>query len=126
MIKCIFVLSTFSLKRGSVDVNIKVDLKSYKFVLHMFYWSYIVSVGCWSDLLHLIENTSDRKRIYANPNSYPNPKSNTNPNPSNPNPGLEINSEKVKTNRYSVKKVEKFCYRYSTKKVKNNDYTVSI
>jgi len=26
-----------------------------------------------TDLLHLIENTFDRKRIYANPGSYPNP-----------------------------------------------------
>jgi len=26
-----------------------------------------------SDLLHLIENAFDRKRIYANPSSYPNP-----------------------------------------------------
>jgi len=25
------------------------------------------------DLLHLIENTFDRKRIYTNPNSYPPP-----------------------------------------------------
>jgi len=25
------------------------------------------------DLLHLIENTFDRKQIYANPSSYPNP-----------------------------------------------------
>jgi len=39
---------------------------------------------------------------------------------------LEINSKKVKTNRYSVEKVEKFRYGYSTKKVKKNkDYTVS-
>jgi len=29
------------------------------------------------DLLHLIENTFDRKRIYANPSSYPNPNSNS-------------------------------------------------
>jgi len=39
----------------------------------------------------LLENTFDRKGIYANPSSYPNPNStskpNTNPNPnSNPNP----------------------------------------
>jgi len=35
------------------------------------------------DLLHLLENTFDRKRIYANPSFYPNPNSkpNTNPNP---------------------------------------------
>jgi len=33
------------------------------------------------DLLHLIENTFDRKRIYANPSSYPNSNPNTNPNP---------------------------------------------
>jgi len=26
------------------------------------------------DLLHLIENMFDQKRIYANPSSYPNPK----------------------------------------------------
>jgi len=31
-------------------------------------------------------------------------------------PGLEIDSEKVKTIQYSEKKVEKFRYRYSTKK----------
>jgi len=36
-----------------------------------------------TDLLYLIENTFDRKRIYANPSAYPNPNSNpnTNPNP---------------------------------------------
>jgi len=37
----------------------------------------------------LIENTFDRKCIYANPSSYPNPNSNCNPNTnptSNPNP----------------------------------------
>jgi len=28
---------------------------------------------CNRDLLHLIENTFDQKRIYANPSSYPNP-----------------------------------------------------
>jgi len=33
-----------------------------------------------TDLLHLIENTFDRKRIYANPSSYSNPNSNCNPN----------------------------------------------
>jgi len=37
------------------------------------------------DVLHLIENAFDRKRIYANPSSYPNsncnPNTNTNPNP---------------------------------------------
>jgi len=40
----------------------------------------------------LIENTFDRKRIYANPSSSPNLNSNpnTNPNPnSNPNPNPE-------------------------------------
>jgi len=38
------------------------------------------------DLLHLLENTFDRKRIYAiNPSSYPNSKPKTNPNP-DPNP----------------------------------------
>jgi len=38
------------------------------------------------DLLHLIENTFDRKHIYANPSSYPNPNSNPNPNTNlNPN-----------------------------------------
>jgi len=36
------------------------------------------------DLLLLIENTFDRKRIYNNPSSYPNPNSNFNPN-TNPN-----------------------------------------
>jgi len=43
-------------------------------------------------------------------------------------PELEIDSEKVKTNLYSIfcEKVEKFLYRYCTKKIKNNDYTVSI
>jgi len=39
----------------------------------------------WADLLHLIENTFDRKRIYTNPSFYPNPNSNSNSNP-NPNP----------------------------------------
>jgi len=36
-----------------------------------------------TDLLHLIENTFDRKRIYANPSFYlnSNPDCNTNPNP---------------------------------------------
>jgi len=29
------------------------------------------------DLLQFIENTFDRKRIYANPSSYPNPNSNS-------------------------------------------------
>jgi len=42
-----------------------------------------------ADPLHLLENTFDRKHIYANPSSYHNPNSNsvpnTNPN-SNPNP----------------------------------------
>jgi len=33
------------------------------------------------DLLHFIENTFDRKRIYANPSSYPNTNPNTNTNP---------------------------------------------
>jgi len=37
------------------------------------------------DLLHLLENTFDRKRIYANPSSYPNLNSNSKPN-TNPNP----------------------------------------
>jgi len=41
---------------------------------------------------------------------------------------LEIDSEKVKTQGWksTVKKVEKFRHRYSTKKVKNNDYTNDI
>jgi len=48
-----------------------------------------------SDLPHLIENTFDRKRIYANPSSYPNPNlnsnSNSNPNPNpNPNPKVQL------------------------------------
>jgi len=34
-----------------------------------------------TDLLHLIENTFDQKRIYANPSSYLNPNSNPNTNP---------------------------------------------
>jgi len=42
------------------------------------------------DQLHLIENTCDRKRIYANPSSYPNPISNSNPN-TNPNPNPNPN-----------------------------------
>jgi len=41
------------------------------------------------NLLHLIENTFDRKRIYANPSSYPNPNSNSNPN-ANPNSNLTL------------------------------------
>jgi len=36
------------------------------------------------DLLHLIESTFDRKRIYANLNFYPNPNANSNLN-TNPN-----------------------------------------
>jgi len=43
-----------------------------------------------SVLLHLIENTFDQKRIYANPSSYPNSNSNLNPNP-NPNSHLNPN-----------------------------------
>jgi len=49
------------------------------------------------DLLHLIENTFDRKRIFANPSPYPNPKSNFNPNinpisnpNANPNPEAQL------------------------------------
>jgi len=42
------------------------------------------------DLLHLIENTFDRKRIYTNPSSYPNSNSNNNPNP-NPNSNHNLN-----------------------------------
>jgi len=34
-----------------------------------------------TDLLHLLENTFDRKRIYANLSSYPNFNSNPNSNP---------------------------------------------
>jgi len=41
------------------------------------------------DLLHLIENTFDRKCIYANPSSYPNPNSTSNPK-TNPNPTLAL------------------------------------
>jgi len=48
--------------------------------------------------LHLIENTFDWKRIYANLSSYPNPNSNpnTNPNPnhnSNPNPNPNLKAQ---------------------------------
>jgi len=40
----------------------------------------------------LIENTFDRKRIYANPSSYPNSNPNSNPYPnSNPNPNSNSN-----------------------------------
>jgi len=40
----------------------------------------------------LIENTFDRKRIYANPSSYPNPNTNTNTNTNtNPNPNSNSN-----------------------------------
>jgi len=43
------------------------------------------------DLLYLIENTFDGKRIYANPSSYPNPKHNSNFNPNtNPNPKAQL------------------------------------
>jgi len=45
------------------------------------------------DLLHLIENTFDRKRIYANPSSSPNPNSNPNTNPNsnhNRNPNAQL------------------------------------
>jgi len=39
----------------------------------------------------LIENTFDRKRIYANPSSYPNANSNPNTNPnSDPNPKAQL------------------------------------
>jgi len=47
------------------------------------------------DLLHLIENTFDRNRIYANPSSYPNPNSKSNPNTkpnSNPYPNVKMTS----------------------------------
>jgi len=43
----------------------------------------------FADLLHLIENKFDRKRIYTNPSAYPNPNSNSNPN-SNPNPEAQL------------------------------------
>jgi len=41
-------------------------------------WRHFVSLTTllWWDLLHLIENTFDRKRIYVNLTSYPNPNSN--------------------------------------------------
>jgi len=38
----------------------------------------------------LIENTFDRKRIYANPSAFPNPNSNSNPN-TNPNSNPNLN-----------------------------------
>jgi len=38
----------------------------------------------------------------------------------------EIDSEKEMTNRYSMEKLERFRNRYSTKKVKNNEYAVSV
>jgi len=50
----------------------------------------------WStDILHLIENTFDRKRIYAYSSSYPNPNSNSKPNTnpnsnSNPSPKAQL------------------------------------
>jgi len=34
-----------------------------------------------TNLLHLIENTFDQKRIYASPSSNPNPNFNSSPNP---------------------------------------------
>jgi len=40
-------------------------------------------------ILHLIKNTFDRKRIYANLSSYPNLNSNSNPN-SNSNSNLTL------------------------------------
>jgi len=52
----------------------------------------------------LIENTFDRKRIYANPSSYPNPNLNSNSNPntnsnsnsnSNSNPILTLNGKRI-------------------------------
>jgi len=47
----------------------------------------VVTNKCFLRIQHLIENTFDRKRIYANPSSYPNPNTNPNHNPnSNPNP----------------------------------------
>jgi len=51
-----------------------------------------------ADLLHLIENTFDQKRIYANPSSYPNRNSNPNtiPNPnSNPKAQLSFRTDKM-------------------------------
>jgi len=41
---------------------------------------------------------------------------------------MEIDIEKVKTNRYSIfcEKSREISISYCTKKVKNNDYTVSI
>jgi len=50
----------------------------------------IIANALYTDQLHLIENTFDRKRIYANPSFYPNPNSNSNPNPNtNPNPKVQ-------------------------------------
>jgi len=47
-----------------------------------------------TDLPHLIENTFDRKRIYANPSAKPNSNSNSNPNTNpNPNPNFNPNPE---------------------------------
>jgi len=43
----------------------------------------------FEDLLHLIENMFDRKRIYANPSATANPNSNPNTNP-NPNPEAQL------------------------------------
>jgi len=55
-------------------------------------WKYLGKPDVYfPDLLHLIENTFDQKRIYANPSAYPNPNSNlkTNPN-SNLNPKAQL------------------------------------
>jgi len=46
------------------------------------------------NLLHLIENTFDRKYIYANSSSYPNPTSNPNTNP-NPKPENRVQHKVV-------------------------------
>jgi len=56
------------------------------------------------DLLHLIKNTFDRKRIYANPSFYPN--SNSNPNPNfnpNPNPKAQLYFGLTKLHHFSIK-----------------------
>jgi len=72
-------------KRGKALVSCQTDLaiRSIDIISYVGRY-YELSV---KDLLHLLENTFDRKSVYANPSSYPNPNSkpNTNVNPnSNP------------------------------------------
>jgi len=64
------------LQRTRLKLNIW-DIKNWKFILLKY-----VAVGLLERTSVLTGSTTlDRKRIYANPSSYPYPNSNTNPNP---------------------------------------------